>query len=223
MSSVVIQDSHLANVLEVRHLTESTFVVRFEKGDIQFKAGQHIALGLPDLIDTREYSIYSGENEPFVEVLIREVQEGFMSKRFKKLTSGDKVRVIKPVGYFTLLPEDIKNKKFVFIASGTGIAPFHSYVKSYPEIKYTLLHGIRHLDETYEKEHYKAENYLSCISRDAGGNFQGRVTDFLENKFSIDKNALYYLCGNYEMIDDAYSILEKAGVATQQIRAEVYF
>ncbi len=223
MSSVVLQDSHLAKVLEIRLLTESSFVVRFEKGDIQFRAGQHIALGLPDLIDTREYSIYSGENDPYMEVLIREVQEGFMSKRFKKLIPGDSVRVIKPVGYFTLLPEDIKNKHFVFIASGTGIAPFHSYVRSYPQIQYTVLHGIRYANEMYEKNHYRSSQYISCVSREAGGDYQGRVTTYLQENFKIDRNALYYLCGNYEMIDDAYSILEKAGVQTGQIRAEVYF
>lgn len=212
----------LHSLIAIRHLTENTYVLRLDKQDITFKAGQHLGLGLPNLVDTREYSIYSGENEPYLEVIIKEVEEGFMSKKFKQLKPGDSLRVIPPVGYFGLKADEINAKKFVFIASGTGIAPFHSYVKSYPGLNYTILHGIRNKSEEYEAADYEKNRYISCTSRANDGQFAGRVTKYLQEN-PLDTNAKYYLCGNYEMIEDAYSILEKAGVPSENIKAEVYF
>jgi len=218
----VEKNIRISNLIEIRKLTNSAFVLRFEKHDLSFTAGQHIALGIPDIIDTREYSIYSAEKDEAMEVLIKEVEEGYMSPKFGKLSIGQKVKVMKPVGYFTLNKDLLQSKKFVFIASGTGIAPFHSIVKSYPEINYTILHGIRTGEEAYEHNEYPKGKYISCTSRDNKGDFQGRVTNYLQQN-SIDTQAIYYLCGNYEMIDDAYGILEKAGVKPENIKAEVYF
>ncbi len=219
---VVEKNTRISTLLQVRRLTQTAFVLRFEKHDLTFTAGQHIALGLPDVIDTREYSIYSAEQDNALEVLIKEVEEGYMSPKFGKLNEGDKVKVMKPVGYFTI-PEDIRTtKKFVFIASGTGIAPFHSIAKTYTDIDYTILHGIRTEEEAYERHEYPKGRYISCTSRDTKGDFNGRVTKFLQEN-PIDTQAMYYLCGNYEMIDDAYGILEKAGVPPENLKAEVYF
>jgi len=218
----VEQNTRISKIEQVRKLTDTTFVLRFDKHDLKFTAGQHIALGLPNVIDTREYSIYSAENDNALEVLIKEVEEGHMSPKFSKLVEGDKVKIMKPVGYFTL-PEEIRNtKKFIFIASGTGIAPFHSIAKSYPEIDYTILHGIRKEEEAYERNEYPKGKYISCTSRDDKGDFNGRVTKYLQQN-TIDTDAMYYLCGNYEMIDEAYGILEKAGVPPENLKAEVYF
>jgi len=209
-------------ILENRELTTSAFVLRFERKNIQFTSGQHIALSTVDSIENREYSIYSGENDNYLEVLIKEVKDGVMSKKFRALKPGNVIKVIPPVGYFTIRPEDIKTKKFVFIGSGTGIAPYHSYVSTYPSLDYTVLHGIKTLDEAYEREHYKKGKYIACTSRDEKGDFNGRVTDYLR-AHKIDPNALYYLCGNYDMIDEVYSILQDAAVPVSNIHSEVYF
>jgi ferredoxin--NADP+ reductase/benzoate/toluate 1,2-dioxygenase reductase subunit len=218
----VEKNVRISNLIDIRKLTNSAFVLRFEKHDLSFTAGQHIALGIPDIIDTREYSIYSAENDESMEVLIKEVEEGFMSPKFGKLVVGQKVKVMKPVGYFTINKDYLQSKRFVFIASGTGIAPFHSIIKSYPDINYSILHGIRTSEEAYERNEYTAGKYIACTSRDKNGDFHGRVTDYLQQN-SIDTQAIYYLCGNYEMIDEAYGILEKAGVKPENLKAEVYF
>jgi len=39
----------------------------------------------------REYSIYSGEKDDYLEVLIKEVDNGDLSKRFKNCKPGDKL------------------------------------------------------------------------------------------------------------------------------------
>lgn len=207
---------------EVRNLTDQSYVLRLNRHAFRFTAGQHITLGPLQGIDSREYSIYSGENDPYLEVLIREVQDGNVSKKLKRAVAGDKLFCDGPVGYFTLPEHEIPNRRFIFIASGTGIAPFRSFVRSYPTLDYTLLHGVKYVSEAYDRSDYAAERHVLCTSRDSGGDFKGRVTEYMKENI-FDTNALYYLCGNINMIYEAFDILKLKGVPSNQLHAEVYF
>ena len=74
-------------VILIRNLTDSTFVIRLELLDFQFQTGQFVILKIPGSAEKREYSVYSGENDDFLEVLVREIEEGKVSGRLKKLKS----------------------------------------------------------------------------------------------------------------------------------------
>lgn len=217
-----IKERPVSRVIGVRALTESTYIVSVERGNTQFTAGQHLALGLPNSHESREYSIYSGEADPSLEFLIKEVDDGLLSKAFVRLRAGDPICTYKPWGAFTIPEPWIGTRKFVFIASGTGVAPFHSFVRTYPRLEYQLLLGVRLAGEAYEREHYDPARFVLCTSRDKGGDFHGHVTDYLRDK-PADPDAVYYLCGNYRMIKDVYSLLEGKGVSKENIRTEVYF
>ena len=215
--------STILKVRSIRDLTPSAYVLQFDRNNIPFRAGQHILLGKKNDLQAREYSIYSAEQDDFFEVLVKEVQEGLVSKQLKKMKPGEPVNFENPVGYFTLKMEDIPNRKYLFIASGTGIAPFHSFVRSYPGLDYKLLHGVRYADEAYEKFEYAEDRLVLCSSRDDKGGYHGRVTDYLRENPIRDKNTLCYFCGNCEMIHEAYDILLKQGVPSENLFAEVYF
>ena len=139
----------LHKVLQIRFLTESTFVLRLERGSLRFKAGQHIIVGLKGELNQREYSVYSGEKDDFLEILVREVLDGSVSLQLKHSKPGDFLQVNGPFGSFGLEPFDMFSKKLVFISTGTGISPFHSFVRSYPGINYTLIHGVHFSNEAY--------------------------------------------------------------------------
>ncbi len=209
-------------VKAVRDLTPSTYVVRMERNNMEFKPGQNLNLGLAGDTEKRDYSIYSRQQEDFLEILVKEVEDGLVSKKLKRMNPGDSLEVDGPFGFFTIKDEHLKTKKFLFIASGTGVAPFHSIAGSFPEINYTLLHGVRHLSETYEKSHYPDDRYISCVSQEDGGNFRGRVTDYIK-QHPVDKETLCYLCGNVNMIYDVFDILKEQGVPSENLHAEVYF
>lgn len=221
--SFLCKKNNNLKVISIRDLTPSAYVMRIERDGIPFLAGQHILLGRKDDIQAREYSIYSAEQDNFFEVLVKEVQEGTVSRKLKKLKTGDELNFENPLGYFVMKPENIKTRKFLFVASGTGIAPFHSFVQSYPGLDYTLLHGVRYASEAYEIEHYAPERLILCTSRDTKGDFHGRVTDYLRLHPLEDNNTLCYFCGNNEMIHEAYDILLKHGVPSENLFAEVYF
>ncbi len=218
-NSVLVNE---AKVLQVRELTPSTYVLRFDKNDMNYKAGQYITLGLPDNYDSREYSIYSAENSPYLEVIIKEIDDGKVSRQLKRVKEGNTVRLDGPFGFFTLEKKFIENSKVLLVASGTGISPFHSYVGSYPELDYTLLHGIRYHDEAYEREFYEKGRYIACTSGDDKGDYAGRVTDYIKEN-PLDKDTQVYLCGNCNMIYDVFDILNNQGFPTSQIHTEVYF
>lgn len=214
---------HALRAISVRDLTPSAYVLRFERNGIPFRAGQHILLGIKEDIQAREYSIYSGEHDDFFEVLIKEVQDGKVSKQLRHVHQGDILNFENPVGYFTIKDEDLQAKKFLFIASGSGIAPFHSFVKTYPGLDFTVLHGVRHVEEAYDSDDYDPARHVLCTSRDKKGDFHGRVTDWLKKNPVQDKETLCYLCGNCEMIHEAYDILLSQGIPSENLFAEVYF
>jgi ferredoxin--NADP+ reductase/benzoate/toluate 1,2-dioxygenase reductase subunit len=206
----------------VRHLTDSTYIVRLDRKGMMFVPGQNLNIGLAGDPEKRDYSIYSSLEDNFLDILVKEVDDGLVSKKLKKLKPGDSIEVDGPFGFFTIKDEDISTKKFLFIASGTGIGPFHSIALSYPELNYKLIHGVRNRNETYEKDHYPAGCYIGCLSKDKKGEFRGRVTDYLRQN-PVDPDTLCYLCGNVNMIYDAFDILKEQGVPSGNLHAEVYF
>lgn len=206
---------------QIRQLTTDTYVLRFDRNGMKFRAGQHITLGIPGNNQVREYSIYSTEQDTSLEVLIKQVDNGLVSKQLKKLMPGELLEVDGPFGYFTIEEQHI-NKKFLFIGTGTGIAPFHCIIGSYRALNYELWHGVRYADDGYEKHRYPADRYKLCTSRDTLGNFNGRVTDYLK-QMPLDSGTLVYLCGNCDMIYDIYDLLTTRGFPSGNIKTEVYF
>lgn len=209
-------------IQSIKNLTGSTYILQVDKHDMSFTPGQHIALGIPKDRENREYSIYSPSHAPYLQVLIKEVKEGDVSIKLHQIRSGFEVSLEGPFGFFTLPENNIHRHKFLFVATGTGIAPFHSMVGSYSEFDYKLLHGVRYAKEAYEKEFYEEDRYILCTSKDDRGDYQGRVTDYIKNN-PVDSNTLVYLCGNSNMIYDVYDILSAQGFNTNHIFTEVYF
>ena len=209
-------------VTQVRHLTGSTFVIRFERNGMEFQTGQFVLLGTKGAVDRREYSIYSGEKDDYLEILVREVEGGKVSSKLKKLKAGDWIDVDGPFGFFKFDPYNFQVQKFLFIATGTGISPFHGFVKTHPQLNYKMVHGVRKTEEAYDHTDFNKERVTLCTSGEEGGDFYGRVTEFLKTK-TIDEDTNCFLCGNSEMIYEVFDILSEKGIPTSNIYTEVYF
>jgi ferredoxin-NADP reductase len=111
-------------------LSELTKHLEFEmKGPPRFGfvAGQWMSFSqnLPDGEEiTRAYSIASppeGDNK--FALCLNRVQDGFMSNFLCDMTEGDEISCQGPFGDFILRPP---LRDTIFIATGTGIAPFRS-------------------------------------------------------------------------------------------------
>jgi ferredoxin--NADP+ reductase/benzoate/toluate 1,2-dioxygenase reductase subunit len=196
--------------------------LRFDRDNIEFNAGQHIIVGTKGSLNQREYSIYSSEKQDFFEILVREVLDGNVSAQLRMVRPGDLLEVNGPFGSLRLEPRDLYSRKYMFIASGTGISPFHSFITSFPGIDYMILHGIRNIEDAYEKYEYNPKRYIPCVSQGKNNKFNGRVTDFLPD-YPDEPDMDYYICGNSNMIFDVNKILKNKGVTSGRIFIEVYF
>ena len=212
----------LHKVLKIRNLSPSTYAIRLERKNISFKAGQCFNLGVKNSGINREYSIYSGENDPFLEFLIKEVKGGAVSPLLRKTHEGEEVELHGPYGLFILNIDRINQAPFFFIGTGTGIAPFHSFIKSYPHLEYTIVMGIRNISEQYDSTNYNSHSMTWCVSRESGSGFNGRVTTYLEQT-KLDPESICYLCGNQKMIYDVYELLRKSGISGDKIFTEAFF
>lgn len=209
-------------IIEVRHLTESTFVVRMERNGLEFQTGQFIIVKVGSRVEQREYSVYSGENDNFLEILVREVDGGKISGKLKELKPGDEVSVDGPFGFFKFDPKHFPSNKFLFIATGTGISPYHSFVKTYPELDYHLIHGVRLEKEAYDHDDFDKQKITLCTTGEPKGDFYGRLTDYLYTQ-KLDPETNCFLCGNSEMIYEVFDILTGKGIHVSNIYSEVYF
>lgn len=193
-----------------------------ERNNLQFQTGQFIMLKNLNSSARREYSVYSGENDDYLEVLVREIEGGKVSGKLKKLKPGTEIEVEGPFGFFKFDPKKFASKRFLFVATGTGISPFHSFVRTYPELDYQLVHGVRIKEEAYEHADFQTEKVSLCLSGASGGDFYGRVTDYLFTQ-KIDSETNCFLCGNSEMIYEVFDILTGKGIPVSNIYSEVYF
>ena len=209
-------------IKEVRHLTDSTFVLKLDRKELDFQTGQFVLVGTKGAVDRREYSVYSGERDDYLEILVREVDGGKVSGKLKRLKEADSVDVDGPFGFFKFDPSTFKTQKFLFVATGTGISPFHSFVKTYPKLNYRLVHGVRLKEEAYDHADFVKERIVLCTTGSSKGDFKGRVTDFLKDQ-NIDADTNCFLCGNSEMIYEVFDILGEKGIPTSNIYSEVYF
>jgi ferredoxin-NADP reductase len=148
---------------------------------MRFEPGQYVNIGFPGEMYMREYSIYSGPEDEHLEILVRVVDGGLLSPKLDRVTPGTELQVDGPFGFFTI-PEDARHGTFIFVSTGTGIAPFRSFVRAYPELDYLLIHGARRLDERYDWDEYAPDRRIACISREEGGDLSGRTTDWLRRR-----------------------------------------
>jgi len=207
-------------VLENKMIAPSAYILKFRR-KFNFSAGQVVGLGVNVAIEPRLYSIASGEDEEFIEILYTEKSDGQLTPMLSLLKNGDRVLVTQPYGTFTNYSDSP-----VFIATGTGIAPFISAIKSKRVSNVTLIHGVRACDYFYFSDMLKkqlGENYIQCCTGFASSEyFDGRVTKYLR-EFPVNPNKKYYLCGVAEMVVDARDILISKGVPFSSIISEIYF
>ncbi len=204
-----------------------------------FVAGQWLSLktNAPDGEEmTRAYSIASppSENGRFAFCLNR-VEDGFMSNHLCDLSEGAEITFQGPFGSFILRPP---MRDTVFIATGTGIAPFRSMLhwlladdERHLEHQLTLLFGVRYEQDIYYREEFErlaAEHtnfhFLPTLSR--GGpewkGLRGYVQEHLPSIIGerIDMHA--YICGLDKMVSVNRELLKSLGWDRKQIVYEKY-
>ena len=208
-------------ISKLTELSEGKFILKFEK-KFNFKAGQIVSIAIKDKPKPRIYSLCCGENDSEMQILFDLKNDGEVTPLLSKLSSGDEILVSEPYGNYLA---DNQSPMW-WIATGTGIAPFYSMMKSgYRAEK--LLHGARGTSNFFFANEFSTilgENYIQCNSlNDGETNFQGHVTDFIKQIERLPMHNKYYLCGRALMVVEVRDLLISKGVPFQNIVAEIYF
>lgn len=200
---------------------------------LTFIPGQFVSLKshLNGMEYTRAYSIASEVDGNRFDLCLNLVPGGLFSAYLFSLKPGAEVEFAPPLGYFTLRSRD---RDAVMIATGTGIAPFRSILRSSLQqvaSRITVLFGTRY-EETilYRSEWRGMEQrhshfrFWPTLTRPAPtwtgrtGRVQSHLDEVLEGRTDLDM----YLCGLKEMVDDVRRLLKQKGFDRKQIIYEKY-
>ena len=208
-------------LIDRRWLTKRAFEIKFSRpSNLLFKPGQRIRIHHPSA--ERDYTPVSAPQDPEITLCIRKVDTGRFTPVLSTDEIGTRFEVSGPDGYFTFKPSA---RRPVFVATGAGIAPFCSMVRS-GVTGFTLLHGVDNPDDLYYAAEFKtaADLYVPCISKgyqSSSEYFRGRVTDYLQRHLS-PAGYDFYLCGRREMIRDVTWLVDEK-FETSNIYTETFY
>ena len=186
-----------------------------------FEAGQYATLGLvghdgPKLIQRPMSVSSSADDVSEYEFFIRLVDAGGFTPLLWERKVGDAINIKGPKGKF-LLQDD--GRRALFVASGTGLAPFISMLDTLrdrgQERDIVLLHGVSHehdlawrdelteldagdLSAPLRRDHLTADEnptWAGCTGR-----VEAIVASQMDEHGLTPETTTLYLCGNPEMI-----------------------
>ena len=239
MAEKVAAEYHDVTLGAVRDFGNETrdFELLFDPGKgMRFLPGQFISVVLPTggKVLRRAYSIASPPQEKeHLLLIVKRVQGGLATGWFWGLKPGDRFRIHGPFGKF-ILPDPI-DFALVFVATGTGVAPFrsmiHSLLRGGFKGKLSLLFGARYdtmipyheewLDLARRHPNF---TYLPTVSRpspDWKGE-TGYVQAKVQRLLADPARTRVYICGLNEMIQPVQEVCLKAGLRKDQVSYEKY-
>jgi Na+-transporting NADH:ubiquinone oxidoreductase subunit F len=224
----------------IERITDLTYDIKqvriglIEPETIEFTPGQYIQLQAPAYKGNPEpvYRAYSMSSVPSdnnaVETIIRLVPGGICTTWvFTKLAEGDEVVFSGPYGDFR--PSET-GREMVWIAGGSGMAPFWSMLRHMKENgirrKCTYFFGAVGRDDLFlleelhrletETDWFKFIPALSGKGQcDDGVCETGLITEVVDRHLPEDSQAEAYLCGSPGMIDAAVKILRAKGITEE--------
>lgn len=236
-------------VTEVRRETRDAVVLSLEpqaadKDSFDFLPGQYLtfrkALEGEEL--RRSYSICSQRGEGPLQVGIKKVPDGLFSTWANdSLSVGEQLEAMAPMGSFTtpLLPT--KARHHLFFASGSGITPVLSLIKSLlqrePKSRVTLIYGNRSSSSIMFREELEdlknlylgRFTLLHILTRESQeiDLFNGRIDGekcaqlfrYWINPADVDQA---FICGPQLMMTSVSQALREAGLDEQQIKFELF-
>ncbi len=222
-------------VVENKQWCADLFSLKISASPLKFTAGQFVKVGLEinNKLLFRPYSLINTPQDSLLEIHFNRVAKGNLSPRLAELAKGDVIQISDRTSGLLTLDEVPDVPHLWLLATGTGIGPFLSILKT-PEPwqrfkRITLAYSVK----TLEQQAYSAEfeNLQLCypeqfcfvpfITREkSADSINSRITTSIENgdlekrvnlKLSPDSSHIM-LCGNSKMITEVTTLLEDRGL-----------
>ena len=231
-------------VIENRAWTDTLFSLRVQLGAsaprLRFEAGQfvRIALDVAGERFARPFSFVNAPDDPVLEFYGVVVPEGPLSPSLARLKAGDTLYVADNPAGWLILAEVPAAQDLWLVATGTGIAPFLSILRTeMPWQRYRrviLVHAARRASELVYRELIlelqsarKQFRYISFISREAHPeSLAGRIPDAIRDgrleamtQPISQQCSQFMLCGNPRMLRDVAAALAARGLKKHRRRS----
>ena len=213
-------------VHHVAFLSPGIFEIALERCGYVFTPGECAVLFSDS--DSRPYSLSSAPHEDVLRFLIRRIDGGVVSPWLAARRRGDEVGISTPFGHFRPGQCGPAEVPAVFAATGVGIAPFLSFLRSRPTAgaarKPVAFYGVRTLSDAVELDFLRGATDLRlAVSRETvPGCHHGHVTELMAT-VPHDARTHFFLCGIDGMVDDAARLLDAQGVGPERVHTEVFF
>lgn len=237
-------------VVENKKWTSSLYSLFVEAKNTHFTAGQFTQISLDKGHLFRPYSFVNAPQEGLLEFYYNEISNGTLTPFLSKIEKGMPVWIVpKGAGRFTLA--EVADAPILWLlATGTGLGPFLSMLKTAePWQRFAtivLVHSVRfekelthqaliaHWQKNYPNQFY----WFPIVTRGSVENIASlRITDLLasgsierEVKQSLTpENSQVMLCGNPQMVSDVSIYLQSKGLSLNrsnhpgQITSENYW
>lgn len=222
-------------IAEVNLISNSTIGLSIDLDNPQslhFLPGQYINLKLPDSEETRAYSFSSKPQSAQAQFVIRNVPNGKMSTYLSQVAkAGDAISFKGAYGSFYLRPII---RPTLFLAGGTGIAPFLSMLgslnESGSEHPVRLVFGVTNDEDLVcleQLNHFQAAHdwfeYRTCVvAEQSQHERKGYVTQHTDKSWLNDGDVDIYLCGPVAMVDAVRRWLDDSGIEPQSFQFEKF-
>lgn len=213
---------------------------------IKYSPGQYLTL-LVDIdgeIVRRCYSLNSAPGvDNDVSITVKRIKDGRISNHiFNNIKEGDKIKVLHPMGNFTIQPDKNKKRHIVLFGAGSGITPLISILKAIlngePESYVSLIYGNRDIESIifdaelseYKAKYSKRLKLIHILERPIGLSdcIKGRVErtqvrELLDElpQFPAEDTA-YFICGPTGMMIEAEEGLKACQISEDKIHIEKF-
>lgn len=225
-------------IREVAPATPRALSVRLDLDGVPFPflAGQAVLIGRAGSPERRPYSLAiapgASRATGTLELLVGLDAAGRVPVWLGPLAAGDRLDVDGPHGTF-VLPETPVERRFLFVAGGTGIAPLramlHEALARPSTASCSLIYSARTADEFAfgpELRALAASGRITLwqtVTREVGAHWngaKGRVALRHLRAMLHHEPTLCFLCGPHGLVREASLLLDEAGVSPGRIRVE---
>jgi ferredoxin-NADP reductase len=228
-----------ATITSVRRATPSTRIVRVrpDRAPFAYRPGQAAEIAPESAGSLTPYSIASSPEETGrdgeFEFLVKTDAQGSWGDHYPPPGRGQRLRLRGPLGGF-VFPARPSERRFLFIAGGTGIAPLRAMIRhgrAKGQGRLRLLYSARTpLDFAYRRElcgmARRGEIDLTLTAtRDVTDKWKGergRITRTQLAALLDDPETLCFVCGPVPMVDDVPRMLQDLGVDRSRISVEEF-
>ena len=186
--------NQILTVKDNKQISDDVFVMKFEKEENEYKAGQFVELKVDGFTLRRPFGVYDFENGE-LSLLYKVVGQG--TAKMATMKRGEKIDALTELGNGFNVD---KAKKPLLIGGGLGAAPLYYLAKTFKEkgIKAEMLLGARTQSDLVVLNEFKNVADVK-VATDAGtSGFKGNVVEALKHyDFDCD---FYYACGSLAML-----------------------